>query len=99
MLRLNRKQNILRTSVKKVECLCRFSNIVKLKVNNLLVREKNSEHLIKLDKISKKIGKIRNLCFLSSRMRGTYRFFKLSRMFIRELGNAGFFMGVRKTSF
>lgn len=99
MLRLARKQNLLRSLALSIEVQSLVQNIIKLKVNNTDVLAKNYEHIRLLDRRKKKIGKIRNICFITSRARGTYRYFKLSRMFVRELGNAGFFMGVRKASF
>jgi ribosomal protein S14 len=99
MLRLNRKQSLFRGILKKIELKQLSLQIIRLKTTNLHVLEAAYHRLYRFDKKNKKIGKIRNLCFISSRMRGTYRYFKLSRMFIRELGNSGFFMGMRKTSF
>jgi ribosomal protein S14 len=40
----------------------------------------------------------RTICILTGRSRSVYRFFRLSRMKIREYANAGYFTGVTKAS-
>lgn len=42
--------------------------------------------------------KSRNVCFLTGRTRAVTRNFRVSRMYVRELSNAGFFLGSKKTS-
>ena len=43
-------------------------------------------------------SRIKSVCILSGRSRGVYRLFRLSRINIREKGNAGFLMGLSKAS-
>lgn len=99
MLKFVKKQAMLNRLSTVVETNTGVLKIINMKVATTSVLQKNYLRLHKLDKKYKKIGKIRNICFFSGRLRGNYRHFRLSRMFIRELGNAGFFMGMRKTSF
>ena len=40
----------------------------------------------------------RSICILTGRSRSVYRFFRLSRLKIREYANAGYFIGVTKAS-
>ena len=42
--------------------------------------------------------RIRNRCELTGRARGYYRKFRLSRIMIREMGNAGLIPGLTKSS-
>ncbi len=42
--------------------------------------------------------RIRNRCELTGRSRGYYRKFRLSRIMIREMGNAGLIPGLTKSS-
>ncbi len=42
------------------------------------------------------LTRIRNRCALTGRSRGVYRFFKLSRLCIRELFGKGYLPGLRK---
>jgi len=42
--------------------------------------------------------RVHNRCVLTGRGRGVYRYFKLSRMFVKKLISYGFFIGVRKAS-
>jgi len=42
--------------------------------------------------------RIRNVCFITGRPRGNYRKLQMSRMIMRELINAGYFVGFKKTS-
>lgn len=42
------------------------------------------------------LTRIRNRCALTGRSRGVYRFFKLSRLCIRELFGKGYLPGIRK---
>lgn len=44
------------------------------------------------------ITRIRNRCTISGRGRGVYSYFRLSRMQLREMANAGNLVGVRKAS-
>jgi ribosomal protein S14 len=99
MLKFVKKQATLGRLSSLVNSSTDVLKIINMKIMTADVLQKNYLKFHKLDKKYKKIGKIRNICFLSGRLRGNYRYFKLSRMFIRELGNAGFFMGMRKTSF
>jgi ribosomal protein S14 len=40
----------------------------------------------------------RNICILTGRSRSVYRFFRLSRLKIREYAKAGYFTGITKAS-
>jgi small subunit ribosomal protein S14 len=42
--------------------------------------------------------RVRNRCELTGRSRGYYRYFKLSRIMLRELGNQGLIPGLLKAS-
>ena len=42
--------------------------------------------------------RLHNRCFISGRPKGYYRFFGLSRHFIREMAHEGFLPGVKKAS-
>ena len=41
---------------------------------------------------------VKTVCLLTGRNRSVYRFFRISRLKIREYGQAGYFTGLRKAS-
>lgn len=43
-------------------------------------------------------SRIRNRCEITGRPRGYYRYFRLSRLMLRDLGNAGMVPGLTKSS-
>jgi len=56
-------------------------------INNKKFTEKNSS-----------ISKIKNKCLISGRNRAVLKKFKLSRMFLKNLGVSGFINGLKKSS-
>ena len=42
------------------------------------------------------VGGVRNVCLESSRSRGVFRHFRISRIKLRELGSLGYLPGLRK---
>lgn len=48
--------------------------------------------------INSSISKIKNKCLISGRNRSVYKKFRLSRMFLKNLGVAGFINGLKKSS-
>ena len=54
-------------------------------------------HLAKLPRNGSKV-RIRNRCLLTGRSRSIYRYFKLSRIMVREFASMGLLTGVKKSS-
>lgn len=80
-------------------------NYLKTIINNTLLHDNylNKEiSLIALNKLNtlknSSISKIKNKCLLSGRNRAVYKRFRLSRMFIKNLGVSGYINGLKKTS-
>ena len=42
--------------------------------------------------------RVKNFCILSGRSRGVYRKFRVSRIYLRSIGSAGLFFGIKKAS-
>lgn len=92
------KDQNLRSSFKKYE-------IRRLFLKYLLTNQKVDKNLQKIaQKLIAKLPKksystrYRNLCMLTGRSRGVYRFFNLSRLKIKELGSQGKIPGLRQSS-
>ena len=66
-------------------------------VRRQLKKEKNYAALAKLPRDSSPT-RSHNRCQLTGRSKGTLRKFKLSRIMLRELGNAGKIPGLKKAS-
>ena len=58
------------------------------------------EMSIKLDSLPKdsSITRFRNRCLKTSRARGNFKKFRMSRMFVRDLGKQGYLPGLKKAS-
>ena len=52
----------------------------------------------RLSLLGSRRSQIKNICLVSCRSRSVFRFFRLSRIMIRELGLAGKLTGLRKLS-
>ena len=59
-----------------------------------------SNIILEFSKLPKKSSKsfIKNRCILTGRSRSVFRFFKISRIKLRELGNVGDLPGIKKAS-
>jgi ribosomal protein S14 len=78
---------------------------IKSTINSYIIRDKYLDKNISLVNIIKKnnlnnasISKIKNKCLISGRNRSVLKKFKLSRMFLKNLGVAGYINGFRKAS-
>jgi ribosomal protein S14 len=74
-------------------------------INSYIIKDKYLSKEISLKNIIKKnnlkngsISKIKNKCLISGRNRSVLKKFKLSRMFLKNLGVAGYINGLRKAS-
>lgn len=100
MLKFNTKENKLRQKLYKNEIQ---NNIFKT-IKPMLVKFKSKKLRIYLQNLTNKSSKYssftrtRTICILTGRTRSVYRFFRLSRLKIREYANAGYFTGVTKAS-
>lgn len=73
----------------KVLFLFKDKSVLKAVVKKLLV-----EHLLMYECK----GRIKNICILTGRSRGVYKFFRISRIQLRFLGSTGLFFGLKKHS-
>jgi ribosomal protein S14 len=100
MLKFNTKENKLRQKLYKNEIQ---NNIFKT-IKPMLIKFKSKKLRIYLQNLTNKSSKYssftrtRTICILTGRTRSVYRFFRLSRLKIREYANAGYFTGVTKAS-
>lgn len=100
MLKFSAKQNQLRAGISKNEIQTQLFKTIK----PMLVKfqSKNLRHYLQAltNKSSKyaSFTRTRSICILTGRSRSVYRFFRLSRMKIREYANAGYFTGISKSS-
>lgn len=100
MLKFSIKQNRIRINLNKNEIKKKVLKTIKI----LLI--KLSKKILKkyLHQITSKNTKYtsftrtKTICILTGRSRSVYRFFRLSRIKIREYANAGYFTGVTKAS-
>jgi len=70
-------------------------------INNLQIPEKiRIQAQLELSKLPKDSSKVRvkNRCIITGRAKSTYKFFKLSRIMLRELGLNGQLPGLKKSS-
>lgn len=74
-------------------------------ITNSLLRDQYIKKEISLNSLEKKhkfrkssISKIKNKCLLSGRNRSVLKKFRLSRMFLKNLGVSGFINGFKKAS-
>lgn len=100
MLKFSAKENKLRQKLYKNE----IQNQVFKTVKSMLVKFKSKKLRNYLQNLTNKSSKYssftrtRTICILTGRSRSVYRFFRLSRIKIREYANAGYFTGVTKAS-
>ena len=68
--------------------------------NRELPLEQRMQAQRKLSELPRNASKsrIRNRCEITGRPRGYYRYFRLSRLMLRDLGNAGMVPGLTKSS-
>lgn len=74
-------------------------------ITSYIIKDNYLPKSISLNQLNKKnksscssISKIKNKCLISGRNRSVYKKFKLSRMFLKNLGVSGFINGLRKSS-
>ena len=100
MLKFSAKENKLRQKLYKNE----IQNQVFKTIKPMLVKFKSKKLRNYLQNLTNKSSKYssftrtRTICILTGRSRSVYRFFRMSRIKIREYANAGYFTGVTKTS-
>nr|YP_009138094.1 ribosomal protein S14 [Lobosphaera incisa]AKF78652.1 ribosomal protein S14 [Lobosphaera incisa] len=87
------REIVARYELKRLEC----KSIIKNLSISPIIRQKLSVKLNKLPRNSSRT-RIRNRCILTGRGRGVYRFCKLSRIHLRELGGKGVLTGIKKSS-
>jgi len=100
MLKFSAKENKIRQKLYKNE----IQNQVYKTIKPMLVKFKSKKLRNYLQNLTNKSSKYssfartRTICILTGRSRSVYRFFRLSRMKVREYANAGYFTGVTKAS-
>lgn len=100
MLKFSAKENKLRQKLYQNE----MQNQVFKTIKPILVKFRSKKLRNYLQNLTNKSSKYssftrtRTICILTGRSRSVYRFFRLSRMKIREYANAGYFTGVAKAS-
>jgi len=91
----DKKKRLLIIKYEKKKLLYKYMLIHKLMLNQK--KEKFLGKLINLPKNSSEV-KIRNRCTLTGRSRGIIKYFKLSRLILRELILDGKLPGIKKSS-
>lgn len=100
MLKFNVKENKIRQKLYKNE----MQNQIFKTIKPMIVKFKSKKLRNYLQNLTNKSSKYssftrtRTICILTGRTRSVYRFFRLSRIKIREYANAGYFTGVTKAS-
>lgn len=100
MLKFSAKENKLRQKLYKNE----IQNQIFKTIKPMLVKFRSKKLRNYLQNLTNKSSKYssftrtRTICILTGRTRSVYRFFRLSRLKIREYANAGYFTGVTKAS-
>lgn len=100
MLKFSAKENQIRQNLQKNE----MQNQVFKTIKPMLVKLESTKLRNYLQNLTNKSSKYssftrtRTACILTGRSRSVYRFFRLSRIKIREYANAGYFTGVTKAS-
>jgi ribosomal protein S14 len=100
MLKFNVKENKIRQNLYKNE----MQNQIFKTIKPMIVKFKSKKLRNYLQNLTNKSSKYssftrtRTICILTGRTRSVYRFFRLSRLKIREYANAGYFTGVTKAS-
>ena len=76
------------------------AKLKKIANDKSLSNEERFDAMSKLDKKSKNSSKVRihNRCSLTGRPHAYYRYFKMSRIMLRELALSGLIPGVKKSS-
>lgn len=89
-----KKRNLYnKYEVKRLEYLSSIHNLEA----PIMLRISSSKKLNKLPRNSC-LCRVRNRCVLTGRARGMYRFLRMSRIMIREIGSRGDIMGLVKSS-
>jgi ribosomal protein S14 len=100
MLKFSAKENKMRQKLYKNE----IQNQIFKTIKPMLVKFKSKklrnylQHLTNKSSKYSSFTRTRTVCILTGRSRSVYRFFRLSRMKVREYANAGYFTGVTKAS-
>jgi small subunit ribosomal protein S14 len=100
MLKFNVKENKIRQKLYKNE----IQNQIFKTIKPMLVKFQSKKLRNYLQNLTNKSSKYssftrtRTICILTGRTRSVYRFFRISRIKIREYANAGYFTGVTKAS-
>jgi small subunit ribosomal protein S14 len=99
MLKINKKNENLRRNLHQKE----FLRLVLKSLQPFFYKIANSQkkYLLNLQSqllVNSNITKVRSICILTGRSRSVYRSFKLSRLKLREYGQAGYFTGLSKAS-
>lgn len=100
MLKFSAKENKIRQQLYKTE----MQNQVYKTIKPMLVKFKSKKVRNYLQNLTNKSSRYssftrtRTICILTGRSRSVYRFFRISRMKVREYANAGYFTGVTKAS-
>jgi small subunit ribosomal protein S14 len=80
-------------------------NYLKTVITSYFIKDRYLPKKISLSNLNKKhnfknssISKIKNKCLISGRNRSVLKKFRLSRMFLKNLGVAGYINGLKKSS-
>jgi len=90
----NKRRNLYKKT-EILQCVLRVLYLFKSAVPIKLVIQKKIIYLLFRDSFK---GRIKNYCVLTTRSRGIYRDFKVSRILVRSLGAEGLFFGLKKAS-
>jgi ribosomal protein S14 len=108
MLKESKKQeNKLQTlkSIKKngwTQVICHIIKVISRKIKTPAIRQYIFivsdlwNHKYKI--LRQSPSRIRKICILTGRSRSIYRFFRVSRLKMREYGQSGYFVGLKKAS-
>lgn len=100
MLKINKKNELLRSILHKKDYLCLMLKIIHpffYKISNPQVKR----YILNLQPqllVNNNLTKVRTVCILTGRSRSVYRSFKISRIKLRKYANAGYFTGLSKAS-
>jgi ribosomal protein S14 len=100
MLKFNKKNELLRSHLHKKDYLRLVLKIIYpflYKISNPQIKK----YILNLQPqllVNANSTKVRSICILTGRSRSVYRYFKMSRIKLREYASAGYFTGLSKAS-
>jgi len=98
MLKLSKIQENLRKNLYQKETYTLIRKTIRpilLKINSIKTRQ-YLQNLTNQQPKKFSYTRTRSICLLTGRSRSVYRFFRLSRIKIREYAKSGYFLGIKK---